>query len=150
VSGQLHGRPLYRQVKSPVTHWIGGWMGPEPVWAIWRSENSWPYQDSKYDHSVVHSLANLHTDLSIPTLSVELSHEINADAVIWLNIPCTVLEPTDCLRALYEFHKLFTIEINRRIDTVKIKRSGNIHGLFTLLSWHFFLWTQINHKNTSA
>jgi hypothetical protein len=26
--------------RAPGTHWIGGWMTPEPVWTTWRRENS--------------------------------------------------------------------------------------------------------------
>jgi hypothetical protein len=31
---------------SPGTHWIGDSWGPEPVWAPWRREKSYLYQDS--------------------------------------------------------------------------------------------------------
>jgi hypothetical protein len=29
-----------------------GWT-PEPVWTMWRRENSWPYRDLNFDLSVV-------------------------------------------------------------------------------------------------
>jgi len=38
VSGQLHAQPLYPQGKAPVTHWIGGWVAPRPVWTWWWRE----------------------------------------------------------------------------------------------------------------
>jgi hypothetical protein len=36
VSGQLH-----TLVALPtVTHWIGGWVVPGPIWALWRREKT--------------------------------------------------------------------------------------------------------------
>jgi hypothetical protein len=26
--------------RAPVNHWIGGWVGPQPVWTQWWRENS--------------------------------------------------------------------------------------------------------------
>jgi hypothetical protein len=58
--------PLYPQGKSPRTHWIGGWVDREPVWKMWRRENSWPYRDSKSDPSVVQRVASRYIDWAIP------------------------------------------------------------------------------------
>jgi hypothetical protein len=41
-----------------------GWWTPEPIWTIWRRQNSWPYQDTKSDPSVVHPVASRYTDCS--------------------------------------------------------------------------------------
>jgi hypothetical protein len=62
VSGQLHALAAFLPKKAPGTHWIGGWVGPEPVWTTWRRENSWPYRDSSHDSSVVQSVASRYTD----------------------------------------------------------------------------------------
>jgi hypothetical protein len=50
------------------THWIGGWVAPEPVWMTWRRENSWPYRDSNSDSSVVQPVGSRYTDYVIPAL----------------------------------------------------------------------------------
>jgi hypothetical protein len=48
--------PLYSRGKSPPpptpTGYEAGWA-PEPVWMLWRRENSWPYRDSNSDPSAV-------------------------------------------------------------------------------------------------
>jgi hypothetical protein len=51
---------------DPGTHWIGGWVTPEPVWTTWRRENSWPHQDSNSDPSVFQPVASSYTDWAIP------------------------------------------------------------------------------------
>jgi hypothetical protein len=38
---------------TPGAHWIEGWVGPEPVWKTWRSENPSTYRDPNSDPSVV-------------------------------------------------------------------------------------------------
>jgi hypothetical protein len=43
VSGQFHIPsvvPLGKRAHR--THWIGGWVGPEPVWKLYRKENFAP------------------------------------------------------------------------------------------------------------
>jgi hypothetical protein len=58
---------LYPQGKNP-WHQLDrrlGWA-PEPVWTTWRGENSWPYQDSKSNPSVIQPLASHYTDYAIP------------------------------------------------------------------------------------
>jgi hypothetical protein len=51
VSGQLQAPDALPAGKEPpVTHWIGDWVAPEP---IWRRENSWLYLYSNSDPSVV-------------------------------------------------------------------------------------------------
>jgi hypothetical protein len=57
VSGQLHASGE----RALDTHWTS-----EPVWAIWRTENSWPYRDSNSDPSVVQPVASRYTDYAIP------------------------------------------------------------------------------------
>jgi hypothetical protein len=52
--------------RSPGTHWIVGWMGPEPVWTLWRRENSWSYRDSSSDPFIVQPVAIRYTDWAIP------------------------------------------------------------------------------------
>jgi hypothetical protein len=55
--------PFYPRGKSP---WYPsdrrlGWS-PEPVWATWRRENSWPYRDSNSVPSVVQPVASRYTN----------------------------------------------------------------------------------------
>jgi hypothetical protein len=38
----------------------------EPVWTMWRGENSCPYQDSISEHSVVLPVTSHYTDYAIP------------------------------------------------------------------------------------
>jgi hypothetical protein len=38
-----------------------GWT-PQPIWTTWRRENSWSYQDSNSEPSVVHPVASSYTD----------------------------------------------------------------------------------------
>jgi hypothetical protein len=58
-------QPLYPQGKGPSTHWIGGWVDPRVVWTTCRKENSWPYQDSNSDPSVVYTIASRYIDWAI-------------------------------------------------------------------------------------
>jgi hypothetical protein len=48
--------------RAPRTHWIGGWVGPKPVWMTWRGENSRLYRDSNSEPSVVRSVTSRYTD----------------------------------------------------------------------------------------
>jgi hypothetical protein len=61
-----HGRFTLREESPVPTRYEAGWV-PEPVWTTWRRENSWPYQDSNSDPSVVQPVASRYTDCSIPT-----------------------------------------------------------------------------------
>jgi hypothetical protein len=54
--------------RLPGTHWIGGWMAPEPVWTLWERENSWPYRDLNSDPTVIQPVASQYTDFAIPAL----------------------------------------------------------------------------------
>jgi hypothetical protein len=56
---------LYPLENSTGTHWIGGWVAPEPVWMTWRRENSGPYQDSNSDPSVIQPITSLYTNYAI-------------------------------------------------------------------------------------
>jgi hypothetical protein len=49
-------------VRSPVAHWIRGWVGLEPVWTTWRRETSCRYRDSKSDPSAVKPAASCISD----------------------------------------------------------------------------------------
>jgi hypothetical protein len=40
VSGKLHAPATLPLGKNPTTHGIGGWMGLEPVWTIFRRAKS--------------------------------------------------------------------------------------------------------------
>jgi hypothetical protein len=62
-------RPLYPRGKNPRVpiRYEAGWA-PEPVWTIWRSENSCPHRYSNSDPSVVHPVSSLYTDWAIPAL----------------------------------------------------------------------------------
>jgi hypothetical protein len=61
VSGQLHAPAALPPV--PIGS-EAGWA-PEPVCTMWRRENSWPYQDSNSDPSVVQPVASRYTDSSL-------------------------------------------------------------------------------------
>jgi hypothetical protein len=39
---------------------------PEPVWTLWRRENSEPYQDMNSTFSVIQPVASLHNDFANP------------------------------------------------------------------------------------
>jgi hypothetical protein len=56
---------LFYTWRVPGTNWSGGWVIPEPVWTTWRRQNSWPYQDSNSDPSVVQPVASRYTDWAI-------------------------------------------------------------------------------------
>jgi hypothetical protein len=60
-------RQLHTQgIEPPVRIWYEiGWTS-EPVWAIWRGENPWPYRDSNSDPSVVQPVASRYTEYAIP------------------------------------------------------------------------------------
>jgi hypothetical protein len=63
VSGQsqvLAALSLWKKPPVPTGSEFG-WT-PEPVWTIWKSENSWPYRDSNSDPSIVHPIASRYTD----------------------------------------------------------------------------------------
>jgi hypothetical protein len=58
--------PLYPLGKEPPVP-IGqelGWT-PELIWMMWRSENSYPHQDSNSNPSVVQSVVSHYTDYTI-------------------------------------------------------------------------------------
>jgi hypothetical protein len=55
---------------GPCTHWVEGWVNPSAGMDIWRRENSWPYQDSDSDPSVVEPVASCYTDYAIPAPTV--------------------------------------------------------------------------------
>jgi hypothetical protein len=64
------GYPVYTDCLLPALYLVVSahhkeWT-PEPVWAIWRRENSSPYRDSNSDPSVVQSVASRYTDYATP------------------------------------------------------------------------------------
>jgi hypothetical protein len=61
-------RPLYPRRRAPGTHWMGGWVLPEPVWTTWRNEISCYHRDSKSDPSVVQPVASRYTHYTLPAL----------------------------------------------------------------------------------
>jgi hypothetical protein len=71
-------RPLYPLEKKPPVpiRLEAGWV-PEPIWMIWRNENSWPYRNSNSEPSVIQSVASRYTDcaISAPHVSYDL-HKI--------------------------------------------------------------------------
>jgi hypothetical protein len=58
-------QPFYSWGESPVPIGKGAWWAPEPVWTTWGRTNSWPYQDSNSDPSVVQPVANRYTNCAI-------------------------------------------------------------------------------------
>jgi hypothetical protein len=58
------GRFIPKEI-APGNHWIRGCEGPEPVWTMWRGENSWPQRDLNSDSSVVKPLASRYADCII-------------------------------------------------------------------------------------
>jgi hypothetical protein len=65
VGGQwsASGPSRFSSGKGPTVPigWEVGWT-PEPVWSIWRSENSLPYRDSYSDSRVVQPVGSHYTD----------------------------------------------------------------------------------------
>jgi hypothetical protein len=57
-------RPLYPEI-----------FPSEPIWTMWRRENSWLYRDSNSDSSVVDPVASRYNDCSIPALNLKYSIE---------------------------------------------------------------------------
>jgi hypothetical protein len=78
MSGQLNVPAALTQGKEPPVPigWEVGWA-PEPVWTMWRRENSWSHRDSNSDSSVVHPVGSRYTDCAIPAHLVM--------AAIWMN-----------------------------------------------------------------
>jgi hypothetical protein len=66
VSGQLHAPVALPPRKEPLVpiEYEVGWS-PEPVWTIWRRENSLRYRDSTSDPSVIKPIASPYTDYAI-------------------------------------------------------------------------------------
>jgi hypothetical protein len=56
--------PLYPGERALSTHWVGGLVGPEPVWMRWRSENFCLYWDLNSDLAV-QPIASCYTDFTI-------------------------------------------------------------------------------------
>jgi hypothetical protein len=50
----------WKELPVPIGYKIG--WAPEPVWRLWKRENSWPYRDSNSDLSVVKPVASRYTD----------------------------------------------------------------------------------------
>jgi hypothetical protein len=65
-SGHLHvPAALLRRKEPPVPIELESGWAPEPVWTRSKSENSWPYRDSKSDPSVVQPAVSRYTDYTI-------------------------------------------------------------------------------------
>jgi hypothetical protein len=68
-----HSPSALPQGKEPLVpiEWEAGWV-PEAVWAIWWSENSWPYWDSNSKLLVTPPIASRYTDCitAAPCISV--------------------------------------------------------------------------------
>jgi hypothetical protein len=65
----LTHRQLYSRGKRP-RYTLDGWTS-EPIWTIWRRENSSSYWDSNSDPSVVQSVVSRYTDYAIPTTPMD-------------------------------------------------------------------------------
>jgi hypothetical protein len=50
--------------RAPLTHWIGGWVGPGPAWTLWSRENS--HVPAGNWTPAVQSVARDYTDWAIP------------------------------------------------------------------------------------
>jgi hypothetical protein len=79
VSRQLHAPAALSPRKKPPVPigYEAGWT-PEPVWTVWRSENSWPHRDSNSDLSVVQPVASRYTDYAIPAPSPNIIRTIKS------------------------------------------------------------------------
>jgi hypothetical protein len=67
-------RPLYPRVKSPGTHWIGGWVGPTAgVYLAEKRKLSCSYRESNPDSSIVKPAASSEPlELLLPTAKVKM------------------------------------------------------------------------------
>jgi hypothetical protein len=121
VSGQLHAPAALPPRKEPPVP-IGeevGWTS-EPVWMIWRRENSWNYRDSNSDPLVVQSVASRYTD----ELS-RLQQWSGICHVIWCmitNISQGDLQPTS------SGHKIMPQTWRLQVPSKLRYTSNNLHG----------------------
>jgi hypothetical protein len=67
MSGQVHTSTSLPPGKEPQVRigYEAGWA-PQLVWTMWRRENSWPYQDSNSDPSVIQPVGSRYTNYAIP------------------------------------------------------------------------------------
>jgi hypothetical protein len=57
------------ELPVPITCRLEAGWSPDPVWAIWGSENSWFYRDSNSDPCVVQPVASRYFDYAIAAIS---------------------------------------------------------------------------------
>jgi hypothetical protein len=78
VSGQLHGPAVLPPRKDPPPQYPSDRLGghQSPSGRQWRRENSWSYQNSNSDPSVVLPIACRYTDYAIPAIQISLKTEI--------------------------------------------------------------------------
>jgi hypothetical protein len=78
VSGQLHAlAALPSGERTPVTHWIGGWMDPRTGLDDVEKSIFLTHRDSNSDPSAVQSVASRYTDCAISALTVHTKFNKN-------------------------------------------------------------------------
>jgi hypothetical protein len=75
VSGQLDAQAALPPGKEPPvpSGQEVGWTS-EPVWTIWRSENSYPRRDLNPDPSIAQPVASRYSEYAIPALTYLLTY----------------------------------------------------------------------------
>jgi hypothetical protein len=83
-------RPLYRQGKTPGTHWIGGWVGPRAVPdAVVKRKIPSPSRESKPRTPIFQLVARRYTDWAISGRNYSLRYRlqdgypIGAEGFLW-------------------------------------------------------------------